>query len=56
MNLNIVIPAAGNGRRFEEIGWTIPKPMISIKGKPLLQLVNENLNVKANYIVILQNY
>ena len=54
MNLNIVIPAAGNGRRFEEIGWTIPKPMISIKGKPLLQLVYENLNVKANYIVILQ--
>lgn len=41
--LNIIIPAAGDGRRFKEAGYEEPKPLIKIKGKPMIQRVVENL-------------
>ena len=30
------------------------KPLIEIKGKPMIQVVLENLNIDANYIFIVQ--
>jgi HAD superfamily hydrolase (TIGR01509 family) len=53
-NLNILIPMAGAGSRFEQAGYTFPKPLIDVKGKPMIQVVVENLNIKANYIYIVQ--
>jgi HAD superfamily hydrolase (TIGR01509 family) len=53
-NLNILIPMAGAGSRFEQAGYTFPKPLIEVKGKPMIQVVVENLNIKANYIYIVQ--
>ena len=41
--LNIVLPMAGRGSRFEKAGYDIPKPLIPIYGKPMIQLVIENL-------------
>jgi NDP-sugar pyrophosphorylase family protein len=41
--LKIIIPAAGAGKRFQEAGYTFPKPLIDINGKPMIQLVIENL-------------
>ncbi len=52
--LNILIPMAGAGSRFEQAGYTFPKPLIEIKGKPMIQLVVENLNIDANYIFIVR--
>jgi dTDP-glucose pyrophosphorylase len=52
--LNILIPMAGAGSRFEQAGYTFPKPLIDVKGKPMIQVVAENLNIKANYIYIVQ--
>jgi HAD superfamily hydrolase (TIGR01509 family) len=52
--LNILIPMAGAGSRFEQAGYTFPKPLIDVKGKPMIQVVVENLNIKANYIYIVQ--
>jgi HAD superfamily hydrolase (TIGR01509 family) len=52
--LNILIPMAGAGSRFEQAGYTFPKPLIDVKGKPMIQVVIENLNIKANYIFIVQ--
>lgn len=52
--LNIVIPCAGAGSRFQEAGYTFPKPLIDVNGKPMIQLVVENLNMDANYIYIIQ--
>ena len=43
--LNVVIPMAGRGSRFEETGlYTFPKPLIDVNGKPMIQVVVENLN------------
>ena len=53
-NLNIIIPMAGAGSRFAQAGYTFPKPLIDVKGKPMIQVVVENLNIKANYIYIVQ--
>lgn len=41
--LNIVIPMAGAGSRFSLAGYTDPKPLILVHGKPMIKLVIENL-------------
>jgi len=41
--LNIVVPMAGHGKRFSKAGYTIPKPLIPVLGKPMIQIVIENL-------------
>jgi dTDP-glucose pyrophosphorylase len=53
--LNVVIPMAGAGSRFVKAGYTFPKPLIEVGGKPMIQAVVENLNIDANYIFIVQN-
>ena len=52
--LNVLIPMAGAGSRFEKAGYTFPKPLIDVKGQPMIQVVTENLNIKANYIYVVQ--
>jgi dTDP-glucose pyrophosphorylase len=52
--LNVLIPMAGAGSRFQKAGYTFPKPLIDIKGKPMIQVVVENLNVEANFIFVVQ--
>ena len=52
--LNILIPMAGYGSRFSQVGFTFPKPLIEIKSKPMIQIVIESLNIKGNYIFIIR--
>ena len=52
--LNVLIPMAGAGSRFEQAGYTFPKPLIEVRNKPMIQVVVDNLNIKANYIYIVQ--
>lgn len=53
-NMNILIPMAGAGSRFEKAGYTFPKPLIEVNGKPMIQTVVENLNIEGKYIFIVQ--
>ena len=56
-NLNVLIPMAGKGSRFSEKGYVFPKPLIEINGKPMIQIVVENINIEANYIfIVLQEH
>jgi len=52
--MNILIPMAGAGSRFEQAGYSFPKPLIEVKGKPMIQVVVENLNIEANFIYVVQ--
>jgi len=52
--LNVLIPMAGAGSRFEKAGYTFPKPLIEVRKKPMIQVVVENLNIKANFIYVVQ--
>ncbi len=52
--MNVLIPMAGAGSRFEKAGYTFPKPLIEVKGKPMIQVVVDNLNIDSNYIYVVQ--
>jgi beta-phosphoglucomutase-like phosphatase (HAD superfamily)/dTDP-glucose pyrophosphorylase len=52
--LNILIPMAGAGSRFEKAGYTFPKPLIDVEGEPMIKVVTSNLNLDAHYIYIVQ--
>lgn len=55
--LNIVIPMAGAGSRFANAGFVDPKPLISVHGIPMIQLVIKNLTPekKHRFIFIVQS-
>jgi HAD superfamily hydrolase (TIGR01509 family) len=53
-NINILMPMAGLGSRFTAAGYKLPKPLIDVNGKPMLQTVVENLNIDGNFIFIVQ--
>ena len=52
--LNVLIPMAGAGSRFKEAGYSFPKPLIDVNGKPMIQVVVDNLGLEANYIFVVQ--
>ena len=54
--MNIVIPMAGGGTRFAKAGYVLPKPLIDVNGKPMIQRVVENLDfgISAKYTFIVQ--
>jgi HAD superfamily hydrolase (TIGR01509 family) len=52
--MNIIIPMAGHGSRFLQAGYTFPKPLIEVHGKPMIQVVIDNLKVDAHFIFIVQ--
>jgi len=52
--MNVLIPMAGAGSRFHQAGYTFPKPLIDVQGKPMIQVVVDNLNIEATYIYVVQ--
>jgi HAD superfamily hydrolase (TIGR01509 family) len=53
-DVNILIPMAGAGKRFSDAGFGLPKPLIDVNGKPMIQCVVDNLNIDANFIFVVQ--
>jgi NDP-sugar pyrophosphorylase family protein len=52
--MKILIPMAGEGSRFAKEGYTFPKPLIDVNGKPMIQVVVENLDFDAEYIFVVR--
>ena len=52
--MNVLIPMAGAGSRFAQAGYTFPKPLIDVDGKPMIQVVVDNLNIDATFIYVVQ--
>jgi HAD superfamily hydrolase (TIGR01509 family) len=52
--MNVLIPMAGAGSRFQQAGYTFPKPLIDVEGKPMIQVVVDNLNIDATFIYVVQ--
>ena len=54
-SLHIIMPMAGEGSRFVNEGWTVPKPLIEVNGKPLFLRAIESLpkdaEIKYSFIV-----
>jgi len=55
--LNIVIPMAGRGSRFADVGYQLPKPLIDVKGRTMINVVIDNLRPKTlhRFIFICQS-
>jgi len=52
--MNVLIPMAGAGSRFEKAGYSFPKPLIEVDERPMIQLVVENINIDARFTFIVQ--
>lgn len=55
-SLHVIMPMAGEGRRFKIEGWETPKPLIELNGRPLFihaisSVHKEGLNLKYSFIV-----
>ncbi len=46
-SLHIIMPMAGEGSRFRNAGWTTPKPLIELAGKPLFVRAIESVRVDS---------
>jgi UDP-N-acetylglucosamine diphosphorylase / glucose-1-phosphate thymidylyltransferase / UDP-N-acetylgalactosamine diphosphorylase / glucosamine-1-phosphate N-acetyltransferase / galactosamine-1-phosphate N-acetyltransferase len=50
----LVIPMAGRGSRFSNVGYTIPKPLIEINGKPMLYYAFQSVkDVKYSKLIFI---
>lgn len=52
--MKVLIPMAGAGSRFSKVGYTFPKPLIEVKGKTMIQVIVENLNIDAQHVFVVQ--
>ena len=50
--LHIIMPMAGEGSRFKDAGYTVPKPLIKFEGKELYRHALESLNFEDKDIEI----
>ena len=52
--MKILIPMAGEGSRFVKEGYTFPKPLIDVGGRPMIQTVVENLDFDCEYVFLIR--
>ena len=50
--MNVVMPMAGRGSRFAQVGYKVPKPMIDVNGKPMYAWATDSLPLKQARRVI----
>jgi len=53
-DVQVVIPMAGRGQRFLDAGFTFPKPLIDVGGKPMVEVVVDCLSLDADYTFVVQ--
>tara|TARA_B100000085_G_scaffold40461_1_gene33582 strand:+ start:1238 stop:1933 length:696 start_codon:yes stop_codon:yes gene_type:complete len=55
MKTNLLLPIAGNGQRFIDAGYSVPKPLIEINGKTILDRSLESVKIdNCNLIFIIR--
>jgi len=51
----VLIPMAGRGSRFAEKGYDLPKPLIDVNGRPMVERVIDNLGIDGPHIFIVRS-
>lgn len=54
--MNIIIPMAGLGSRFKDEGFELPKPLIEVNDKTLIEHSVNTLGIKGKYIFITREF
>lgn len=52
MRMQVVIPMSGFGERFRRAGYRIPKPLISVDDRPIIEHVVRNFPAESEFIFI----
>jgi HAD superfamily hydrolase (TIGR01509 family) len=52
--ITVLIPMAGAGSRFAQAGYTFPKPLIEVNGKPMIELVVRNLAARGPHVFVVR--
>jgi NDP-sugar pyrophosphorylase family protein len=52
INVQIIIPMSGFGERFRRAGYSVPKPLIEIEGKPIVAHVIDMFPGETDFIFI----
>lgn len=52
--MNILIPMAGEGTRFPRDTYKVPKPLINVKGFPMIQVALESLGLVGTYHFVIR--
>lgn len=47
--INIVVPMAGRGSRFANAGYELPKPLIDVHGKHMIEYVVQNIRPREEH-------
>ncbi len=53
--MKIIIPMSGIGKRFVDVGYEFPKPLIIVEGKPIIQHVIEMFPGGSNSFIFICN-
>lgn len=53
--INVIVPMAGEGKRFKDAGYTLPKPLIDVCGKPMIVRALESLGIEGKYHFVVRN-
>jgi len=53
--MQIIIPMSGFGERFRRAGYTVPKPLIEIEGKPIIAHVIDMFPGEQDFLFICNN-
>ena len=54
--INCIIPSAGAGSRFKDLGKAYPKSLLPYNGKPIMQYNIEKLYDKVDMFTIIVKY
>lgn len=53
---NALVPMAGAGSRFKDVGYTTPKPLLDILGKPMVVSAAEALPLADSYTFVVRDF
>ena len=48
--MNIVMPLAGKGLRLSQAGYKLPKPLVTVREKPIIQWAIDTVGLDGNFI------
>ena len=52
VSMQVVIPMSGFGERFRRAGYSVPKPLLKVDGKPIVAHVIDMFPGEKNFIFI----
>ena len=51
--VNIIIPMAGKGQRFIEAGYNVPKPLLNLGDKPIIEYIIKTMRMPHSQFVFI---